>query len=188
MWVEPDCVMPCGESLVRQLLYGQRYFRERFGAYHTVAWLPDCFGFTATLPQLLAGAGIRRFFTIKLTWSETTRIPHDLFWWQGLDGTRVLAHMFDNPEAGYNGVLGPAAALATWQAFRGKDAHPESLLSVGHGDGGGGVTEEMLARGRELRGLVEHPRGLRDGRARAGRGRRRGRRADRCRARAPWRR
>jgi alpha-mannosidase len=157
MWVEPDCVMPCGESLVRQLLYGQRYFRRRFGAYHTVAWLPDCFGFTAALPQLLAGAGIRRFFTTKLTWSETTRIPHDLFWWEGLDGTRVLAHMFDNPEGGYNGVLGPVAALATWRAFRGRDAHPESLLSVGYGDGGGGPTEEMIARERELRGFPGLP-------------------------------
>jgi alpha-mannosidase len=157
MWVEPDCVMPCGESLVRQLLYGQRYFHRRFGAYHTVAWLPDCFGFTAALPQLLAGAGIHRFFTVKLTWSETTRIPHDLFWWEGLDGTRVLAHMFDNPEGGYNGVLGPAAALATWRAFRGKEAHPESLLSVGYGDGGGGLTEEMVVRERELRGFPGLP-------------------------------
>jgi alpha-mannosidase len=157
MWVEPDCVMPCGESLVRQLLYGQRYFQRRFGAEHTVAWLPDCFGFTPALPQLLAGAGIRRFFTVKLTWSETTRFPHDLFWWEGLDGTRVLAHMFDNPEGGYNGVLGPAAARATWDAFRGKDAHPESLLSVGYGDGGGGPTEEMVARERELRGFPGLP-------------------------------
>ena len=67
MWVEPDCVMPAGESLVRQLLYGQRAFRARFGAEHTVCWLPDCFGFTPALPQLLRGAGIERFFTIKLS-------------------------------------------------------------------------------------------------------------------------
>ena len=124
MWVEPDCVMPCGESLVRQLLYGQRYFQRRFGAYHTVAWLPDCFGFTPALPQLLAGAGIRRFFTIKLTWSETTRFPHDLFWWEGLDGTRVLAHMFDNPEGGYNGVLGPTAALRDVERVPGQGRPP----------------------------------------------------------------
>ena len=118
MWVEPDCVMPAGESLVRQLLYGQRYFARRFGAPHTVCWLPDCFGFSPALPQLLRGAGIERFFTIKLSWSETNRFPHDLFWWEGLDGSRVLAHMFDNPEGGYNGDAGPRAAYETWRRFR----------------------------------------------------------------------
>ena len=157
MWVEPDCVMPTGESFVRQLLYGQRYFRERFGAEHTVCWLPDCFGFTPALPQLLAGAGIERFFTIKLSWSETNRFPHDLFEWEGLDGTRVLAHMFDNPDGGYNGVAGPRAALATWGAFKGKHAHPESLLSIGYGDGGGGPTEEMVERVRDMDGFPVLP-------------------------------
>ena len=150
MWVEPDCVMPAGESLVRQLLYGQRAFRERFGAEHTVCWLPDCFGFTPALPQLLRGAGIERFFTIKLSWSETNRFPHDLFWWEGLDGSRVLAHLFDNPDGGYNGVVGPVSALATWRNYRGREIHPESLLSVGYGDGGGGPTREMAERAREL--------------------------------------
>jgi alpha-mannosidase len=138
--------MTAGESLVRQLLYGQRYFAARFGREHTVAWLPDCFGFTPALPQLLRGAGIERFFTVKLTWSETTRFPHDLFWWEGLDGSRVLAHMFDNPEDGYNARAGPRAAVETWGRFRGKDAHAESLLSVGYGDGGGGPTGEMIER------------------------------------------
>ena len=81
---------------------------RRFGAEHTVCWLPDCFGFTPALPQLLVGAGIERFFTMKLSWSETNRFPHDLFLWEGLDGSRVLAHMFDNPDGGYNGVAGRA--------------------------------------------------------------------------------
>jgi alpha-mannosidase len=157
MWVEPDCNMPSGESLVRQLLYGQRWFERAFGHRHTVCWLPDCFGFTPALPQLLAGAGIRRFLTIKLSWSETNRFPHDLFWWEGLDGTRVLAHMFDNPDGGYNGLVGPRAALATWRGFRGRDAHPESLLSVGYGDGGGGPTEDMVLRARELDGFPALP-------------------------------
>jgi alpha-mannosidase len=150
MWVEPDCVMPAGESLVRQLLYGQRAFRARFGAEHSVCWLPDCFGFTPALPQLLRGAGIEHFFTIKLSWSETNRFPHDLFWWEGLDGSRVLAHLFDNPDGGYNGVVGPLSALATWRNYRGRELHPESLLSVGYGDGGGGPTREMAERAREL--------------------------------------
>ncbi len=157
MWVEPDCVMPAGESLVRQLLYGQRYFAARFGAPHTVCWLPDCFGFSPALPQLLRGAGIERFFTIKLSWSETNRFPHDLFWWEGLDGSRVLAHMFDNPDGGYNGVAGPRAALETWRRARGRDVHPESLLSVGYGDGGGGATEETVQRVRALDGFPALP-------------------------------
>jgi alpha-mannosidase len=97
MWVESDANMPAGESLVRQLLYGQRYFEETFGSRHDVCWMPDCFGFTPALPQLLVGAGIRSFFTIKLTWSETNRFPHDLFWWEGIDGSRVLGHLYDNP-------------------------------------------------------------------------------------------
>jgi alpha-mannosidase len=157
MWVEPDCVMPAGESLVRQLLYGQRYFAQRFGAPHTVCWLPDCFGFSPALPQLLRGAGIERFFTIKLSWSETNRFPYDLFWWEGLDGSRVLAHMFDNPDGGYNGVAGPRAAFETWRRARGRHAHPESLLSVGHGDGGGGATEEMVQRIEALYGFPALP-------------------------------
>jgi alpha-mannosidase len=157
MWVEPDCNMPAGESLVRQLLYGQRWFRRRFGAYHTVCWMPDCFGFTAALPQLLLGAGIRHFLTIKLSWSETNRFPYDLFAWEGLDGSRVLAHMFDNPESGYNGVVGPRSALGTWRGFRGRELHPESLLSVGYGDGGGGPTEEMVERARALQDFPALP-------------------------------
>jgi alpha-mannosidase len=186
MWVECDANMPSGESFVRQLLYAQRYFEDRFGSTHTVCWLPDCFGFSPGLPQLLLGAGIDSFLTIKLTWSETNRFPHDLFWWEGLDGSRVLAHMFDNPAGvfrsgarvgtmelegpavmfasgslvggyaatdfmgGYNGDTGPISVLATWRNYRGKHASPQTLLSVGYGDGGGGPTEEMVLQSREL--------------------------------------
>lgn len=158
MWVEPDINMPAGESLVRQLLYGQRYFAQRFGRTHDVCWLPDCFGFTPALPQLLIGAGISNFMTIKVNWSEMNRFPYDLFWWEGLDGSRVLAHTFDNPEGGYNGVLGPKAVVHTWANFRGKHRHHESLLTIGYGDGGGGVTDEMLERARELPALPAIPR------------------------------
>jgi alpha-mannosidase len=157
MWVEPDCNMPSGESLVRQLLYGQRYFERTFGRTHTVCWMPDCFGFTPALPQLLRGAGIRHFLTIKLSWSETNPFPHDLFWWEGLDGSRVLAHMFDNPDLGYNGRVGPRSALGTWRGYRGREVHAESLLAVGYGDGGGGPTEEMVERARALEGFPALP-------------------------------
>ncbi len=157
MWVEPDTNMPTGESLVRQLLYGQRYFQRAFGARSRVCWLPDCFGFSPALPQLLRQAGIDSFFTTKVYWSETNRFPHDLFWWEGLDGARVLAHVFDNPLAGYNGFVRPDGTAPTWRNFRQKDKHDETLLAVGYGDGGGGVTPDMVARELQLRGFPALP-------------------------------
>lgn len=151
MWVEPDTNMPTGESLVRQVLYGQRYFEKRFGLRHTVCWLPDCFGFSGGLPQILRQGGLEHFFTIKVNWSETNTFPHDLFWWEGIDGSRVLAHTFDNPMAGYNGFVQPDCLVPTWRNFRGKVNHDETLLAVGYGDGGGGVTPEMVEREVQLR-------------------------------------
>ena len=152
MWVEPDTNMPTGESFARQLLYGQRYFGEKFGKRTRICWLPDCFGFSPALPQLLKQAGIESFFTIKLNWSESNKFPFDLFWWEGLDGSRVLTHTFDNPGDGYNGRVDPRAYYATWRNFRAKTFHDETLLSVGYGDGGGGVTPEMIERQK----LLEH--------------------------------
>lgn len=158
MWVEPDTNMPTGESLARQALYGQRYFEQKFGVRHKVCWLPDCFGFTGSLPQILKQAGIDNFFTIKVNWSETNKIPADLFWWEGLDGSRVLTHTFNNPWHGYNGILKPSNLLATWRNFRGKTNHDTSLLAVGYGDGGGGVTPEMVEREVQLRDFPVLPR------------------------------
>jgi alpha-mannosidase len=157
MWVEPDTNMPTGESLARQLLYGQRYFERAFGTRPRVCWLPDCFGFSPALPQLLAQAGIDSFFTIKVTWSETNKFPHDLFWWEGLDGSAVLAHTFDNPLAGYNGFVRADGTAPTWAHFRQKDKHDETLLAVGYGDGGGGVTPDMVAREVQLRDFPALP-------------------------------
>ncbi|MEM7737012.1 MAG: glycoside hydrolase family 38 C-terminal domain-containing protein [Deinococcota bacterium] len=157
MWVEPDANMLSGESFVRQLLYGQRYFYQRTGHYHNICWMPDTFGFSPGLPQLLNDANIDNFFTMKVNWSETNTFPHDLFWWEGLDGSRVLAHTFNNPVGGYNGELGPRAALATWQNYRGKYHVPQTLLTIGFGDGGGGLTEEMLERYRAMQVLPVLP-------------------------------
>jgi alpha-mannosidase len=149
-WVEPDTNMPTAESFCRQLLYGTAYFDKAFGKRSRVHWLPDCFGFSPALPQILRLAGIDSFLTIKVTWSEADPFPHDLFWWEGLDGSRVLSHTFNNPVGGYNGDLGVRAATETWRNFRGKHVNPESLLSIGWGDGGGGTTEEMLERAKLL--------------------------------------
>ncbi len=157
MWVEPDTNMPTGESLVRQLLYGQRYFEKAFGQASRVCWLPDCFGFSPALPQLLSQAGIDSFLTIKVNWSETNKFPYDLFWWEGLGGARVLAHTFDNPLSGYNGFVKPTGTAPTWSNFRQKDRHDETLLAVGYGDGGGGVTPGMIQREVQLRDFPALP-------------------------------
>ncbi len=163
MWVEADLNMTGGESLVRQLLHGQRWFKREFGFSHAVAWLPDCFGFTAALPQLLRGAGIASLFTAKLNWSETNRFPYDLWWWEGLDGSRVLAHSFQNLEGrpeglgSYNGDPSPQVLVGVWDAFRGRVHHPESLFTVGYGDGGGGLNAEMLEDVRALSGFPALP-------------------------------
>ena len=146
MWVEPDANLPSGESLVRQLLYGQRYVRERFGQTADVGWMPDSFGFTPGLPQILRDAGVRRLFTAKPSWNETNRFPHDVFWWEGLDGSRVLCHTFENMEGTYNGTTTPEAVREVWSNFRSAAVQPETLYTVGHGDGGGGPTPEMVDR------------------------------------------
>ncbi|HTD16918.1 MAG TPA: glycoside hydrolase family 38 C-terminal domain-containing protein, partial [Chthoniobacterales bacterium] len=151
MWVEPDGNLLSGESWVRQLLFGQRYFENRFGRRVNVAWLPDSFGFNGSLPQLLVSAGIPFFFTHKLSWSERNPFPYNLYWWEGIDGTRVLAHSFNNPETGYNARLTAPELGETWQNFIGKQIHDTSLLSFGYGDGGGGPSEEMLERYSRLR-------------------------------------
>ena len=143
-WVEPDCQIIGGESFVRQLFYGQRYFEEKFGVRCQVAWLPDAFGFSPGLPQLLRGAGLEGFFTCKLSWNETNTFPLDLFRWEGIDGSRVTVHMVDNPGPDYNGIVRPFDLLGTWRNFKGKRRHPESLFSFGWGDGGGGPSEKML--------------------------------------------
>jgi alpha-mannosidase len=146
MWVEPDGNLPAGESWVRQLLFGQRYFESRFGRRAKVAWLPDSFGFTGSLPQLLVSAGILYFFTHKLTWNERNPFPYDLYWWEGIDGSRVLAHSFTNPDSGYNARVTAKEIGDTWRNFSGKRFHDFSLLAFGYGDGGGGPNQEMLER------------------------------------------
>lgn len=169
MWVEPDAQMTGGESLVRQLLYGQRYFESRFERRSTVAWLPDTFGFTPALPQLLQDAGITSFFTTKLNWNETSSFPHDLFWWEGLDGSRVLVHTFKNSFWGgeatgsYNGDFSPESIVGTYRDFRGKnlpvwgDRGPETLYTFGYGDGGGGPSAPMLEAFERLRNYPALP-------------------------------
>jgi alpha-mannosidase len=157
-WVEPDCQIPSGEAFARQLFYGQRYFQDTFGRRCTVAWFPDTFGYSPGLPQLLRGAGLSGFFTYKLNWNETNDFPHDLFEWEGIDGTGVVAHTFENPGTDYNGDIVPRDLYGTWRNFGGKRYHQESLFSFGWGDGGGGPSEQMLENYSRLRDFPTMPR------------------------------
>lgn len=157
-WAEPDCQVTGGESVVRHLLYGQSYWQQHFGKRASVAWLPDVFGFSAGLPQLLLGAGLTGFFTTKMNWSEENVFPHDLFEWEGLDGSVVTAHSFLNPGLGYNGNIAPLDTLHTWRNFRGKQLHDESLLAFGWGDGGGGPSQKMLENYSRLKEFPALPR------------------------------
>jgi alpha-mannosidase len=164
MWVEPDCNLPDGESLARQMLIGTRYFEREFGVDTKVVWLPDCFGFTWALPTLMAAAGLPYFVTHKLSWSQTNRIPHDTFRWRGPDGSDVLAHFLCTPSlwpgehTTYNGTLLPSIARGAWTRFQDRHLQKELLNAFGYGDGGGGPTIEMIEAGRRLKDLPGFPR------------------------------
>jgi alpha-mannosidase len=149
MWVEADCNIPSGESLVRQVVHGTRWFADRFGVEGRELWLPDCFGYPASLPQIMAEAGIDWFVSQKLSWNDTNRFPHHTFWWEGIDGTRVRAHF--PPADTYNGEM----TLADLRASAREDP---SLYPFGFGDGGGGPTADMLEAARRVADLDGAPR------------------------------
>ncbi len=151
MWIESDCNLTGGESLVRQFLYGQRFLEREFGRRSRVLWLPDAFGFGPALPQLMRGSGVDYFMTTKLSWSQVNRFPADTFWWEGLDGTRVLAHFVTTPSDDdrwhtYNGNFNATEIAGLWKEYRQKEHNSELLYLYGWGDGGGGPTYEMLER------------------------------------------
>jgi alpha-mannosidase len=154
--VEPDNNLPCGEALVRSLLLGQERFRKLRGAPSSVCWIPDVFGYSAALPQILRLGGVERFYTTKMSWSAVTRFPYTSFVWRGHDGSEVLTHLTTSP-AGYNGNASVGELTETLSGHRQVEVHPEMLTPVGYGDGGGGVTEEMLGRARRLASLSGVP-------------------------------
>lgn len=143
-WVENDTNVVSGESLVRQCLYGKRFFREEFGVDVRVGWLPDVFGYAWSLPQIYKQAGLDYFMTSKVAWNETNRIPHNTFWWEGIDGSRVFTQLVHNLQNMYNAHVRPAEMLRQWSDYADKLQQPEALCPFGYGDGGGGPTREML--------------------------------------------
>ncbi|MBU5672365.1 alpha-mannosidase [Paenibacillus brevis] len=152
MWVEPDLNIPSGESLVRQNLYGQKFYLEEFGKRSFIEWLPDTFGYCASLPQILKLSGVEFFMTSKLNWSDTNHFPYDIFHWVGIDGTSILSYL----NHGLGEDTRPKDIKEHWDFFRQKNVHSEEMLLYGHGDGGGGATREMVeyvARSASLPGL-----------------------------------
>ncbi|MEU1373800.1 glycoside hydrolase family 38 C-terminal domain-containing protein [Streptomyces triculaminicus] len=151
MWVESDTNMPGGEALARQFTHGKRFFLEEFGIETEEVWLPDTFGYSAALPQLVRLAGAKWFLTQKISWSQTNTFPHHTFWWEGLDGTRVFTHF--PPIDTYNSQLSGQEVAHAARNFREKGGARRSLAPTGWGDGGGGTTREMLARAKRLADL-----------------------------------
>jgi alpha-mannosidase len=173
MWIEADCNLSSGESLARQLLHGHAFFAEEFGdvvgvdAPHIV-WLPDVFGYSAAMPQLLRLAGIDSFMTTKISWNQFNRMPYDTFRWRGIDGSEVLTHFvtvtdqpmthWANPQFyTYNAHMTGGEVYGTWNHYRQKDINQDLLYIYGWGDGGGGPTEEMLEAAEVFKNLPNFP-------------------------------
>ncbi|REF35059.1 alpha-mannosidase [Thermasporomyces composti] len=155
MWVESDTNMPGGEAMARQFVYGKRFFLDEYGVETTVVWLPDSFGYSAALPQLVKLSGHRWFLTQKISWNQVNKFPHHTFWWEGIDGTRIFTHF--PPADTYNGQLTGKELAYAQRNYQDKGGGTRSLLPFGHGDGGGGPTREMLARAKRLRDLESSP-------------------------------
>ncbi len=165
LWLEPDVNIAGGEALVRQILHGIRYHEQTFGVRPRMIWLPDTFGYSASLPQLMARSGLDTFVTHKLSWNDTNRMPDETLFWQGIDGSTVTAYFlttqpYDSKSIGttYCPNLKPTHVMGTWRRHGQQDLSKELFLVYGHGDGGGGPTREMLHNIRRMeRGIPGCP-------------------------------
>lgn len=166
MWLEADCNLTSGESLIRQILYGKKFFKEEFGKEdNVILWLPDVFGYSAALPQILKKTGIKYFMTTKIGWNEYNKIPNDTMLWQGIDGSEILTYFITtrnfnkDPElirtpdisTTYNGMQNPSQIMGTWQRYQNKELTNDVLTCYGYGDGGGGTTPKMLEQSNRMK-------------------------------------
>ena len=159
MWLEADTNLTSGESLVRQFLYGKKFFKDEFDVDCKVLWLPDVFGYSGALPQIMKRSGIDYFMTTKLAWNQVDKMPYDTFMWKGIDGTPIFTHLVTTLGVGqstddffttYNGMLHPDALMGGWTRYQNKDINNDILISYGYGDGGGGPTREMLETSKRM--------------------------------------
>ncbi len=157
MWVEADCNLTSGESLVRQIMYGKRFFKDEFGVDNHILWLPDVFGYSAALPQILRKSGVDWFVTSKISWNDTNTMPNDTFSWVGIDGTEINTYFLTAQSQNsrdpvrrttYSGDTSAKMISGTWNRYKNKDLTNEAILTFGFGDGGGGPTAEMLEMAR----------------------------------------
>ncbi|MFD0275077.1 alpha-mannosidase [Kitasatospora sp. NPDC127111] len=151
MWVESDTNMPSSEAMARQFVHGKRFFLEEFGVENQEAWLPDTFGFTGGLPQIIRNAGSKWLLTQKISWSQVNKFPHHTFLWEGIDGTRIFTHF--PPVDTYNCSMKGSEIAHAARNFRDKGVARHSIAPTGWGDGGGGTTREMVAKAARLRDL-----------------------------------
>jgi alpha-mannosidase len=154
--VESDTQLPCGEALARAFVIGQDRFREIRGSASRVLWLPDVFGYSPCLPQILKQTGVSWFFTTKLTWGTINRFPYSSFRWRGHDGSEVIVHV--SQEVGYNGTVNFQEIKKMEECQQEAGIHNEFLVPTGYGDGGGGVSPEILERARRVKDLCGMPR------------------------------
>ena len=157
MWIESDTNIPSGESLIRQFVYGKRWFREELGVDSKMAWMPDTFGFSAALPQIMQKCGVPYFATQKLIRQdpEAEPFPYNIFWWEGMDGSKVLAHTFKKNNA----VFDAGDLLTRWEEDRVQQENIDGLMyPFGYGDGGGGPTREMVEMANRCADLEGAPR------------------------------
>lgn len=158
MWVEADCNIPSGESLIRQFLVGKKVNKELLGYEADTLWLPDVFGYAAALPQILAGCRIKYFVTSKINWNDTTRFPYETFIWRGIDGSGVKTHFISARAQGYNGRVAPENLAEIWNEVQHKEIQSACVKSIGEGDGGGGTLRADLEMARRLGDLEGCPR------------------------------
>lgn len=160
MWVEADCNLISGESMVRQFMHGKKFISDEFGKDSKILWLPDVFGYSAAMPQILKKCGIDIFFTSKISWNDTNKLPYDSFYWQGIDGTEVFSHFATAQDyrknavpinnTTYNSMLKPKDVKGAWVRYQQKAYNSEVITTFGYGDGGGGPTSEMLENQRRM--------------------------------------
>lgn len=159
MWLEADCNVTSGESLIRQILHGKRFFKEEFNVDNEILWLPDVFGYSAALPQILKKSDVNYFMTTKISWNQINKMPYDTFMWKGIDGTEILTHFitttypdqdpFKETMTTYCGNIHPGSIMGAWNRYQQKNINNDVLVAFGFGDGGGGATYEMLEKWKE---------------------------------------
>ncbi len=155
MWIETDCNLASGESLVRQILHGKNFFLEEFGYETKDVWIPDVFGYSASMPQIMQKSGVSYFVTQKISWSQFNKFPHQTFLWEGIDGSRIFTHF--PPADTYNAEFSPRQLVYNVNNFKENDRATRSLYVYGFGDGGGGPTKEMLETAKRVGDLEGLP-------------------------------